>query len=221
MAENKNLSVSCEIESYSSILALIITGTLGVSAFLLLPSIVLGLLTDSGFTEQQIGTVSTCQLFGLATGSVLCIWALKLFTWRDIARLWIVIILLADFFSVFLQDYTLFLVSRFIAGLAGGICVSIAAYALGQTSNADRNFGLFLAFQVAIAMIGSFGFPSVINLVGVKGIFGTLVIIECLTLVLIVNAVPAEKWQQASAGEGGNDRHLWIRHRRGIHDRTG
>ena len=160
----------------------------------------LGLLTSNGFTEQQIGTVSTCQLVGLAAGSVFCIWAVKLFTLRDIARLGITVILLADFVCVFIQDYTLFLVFRFIAGLGGGICVSFTAYALGKTDNADRNFGLFLAFQVAFSMIGSFGFPSVIDLIGVKGIFGTLVILECITLVFILDALPAEKWQQASTG---------------------
>lgn len=189
--------------------ALIAVGVLGVGGFLVLPSIIVGLVADLGFTDQQIGRVSTWQLIGLGCGSALSILMLRQFDWRTAARISLVVLLCGELPCIWLEQYEMLLVARFIAGLGGGLCVSLGAYALGQTAEADKNFGLFLASQVILAIIASAGFPSVIDWSGAAGIFSILCALELIGLIVITQWVPAERWVRAEAG-GGNDARRWI-----------
>jgi hypothetical protein len=190
--------------------ALVLTGTLGVSGFLVLPSIVIGLVTQLQYTEQQIGTVSTYQLAGIGVGSVLNLVLLRNFHWRALARLGLIALFLLDLASIFLHgNYALFGPLRGAAGVAGGICVSFAAYGLGRTRNADRSFGLFLTSQVTLAILGSVLLPGVIDRYGLGGVFGCLCALEALVLAGVTRAIPEGRWQPAAAG-AGNDAMRWL-----------
>lgn len=201
-------SPSRPVDKVSARAALMIVGVLGMGAFLVLPSITVGLVADLDFTDQQIGRIATWQLIGLACGSVLSMLILRHLIWRNVARVSLLILLCGEFPSIWIEQYELLLVTRFIAGVGGGLCVSLAAYALGQTSAAERNFALFLAAQVVFAIVGSFGFPSVIDWSGLAGIFGILCTLELIGLALLTRWVPVQRWVRAAPGEG-NTPILW------------
>lgn len=207
--DSKSSNAAQIIDRGSARLALIATGVLGLGAFLVLPSIVLGLITDLGFSERQIGNISSWQLIGFASGSVLSIWLFRNLTWRNVARVGVIALFLADFLCIFINDYSMFLFARFFAGLAGGVCISLASYVLAQTTKTDRNFALFLTFQVSFAFIGSVGFPSIIDWQGVSGIFIVFCVLEVATILLFIGSIPTQRWVSSGAGQGNNKKR-WI-----------
>ena len=207
-AGTQALEVGRELESGRVLATLIVTGLLGIASFLVLPSLVLGFVSDLGFTEPQIGRISTFQLLGLGLGSVASVILLKYLNWRNLSRLGLVLLLVSDFACTLGGDFTALLALRFVSGFAGGVCVSFAAYGLGLTANTDRNFGLFLTVQVGFAIIASFAFPSVLDIMGVDGIFLILCLLELATIVLVSRFMPDVRRESASR-EHGNDRFRW------------
>ena len=197
-----------ELESGRFLAAVFMTGVLGVASFLVLPSLILGFVSDLGFNEREIGNISTFQLLGLGLGSIASVILLKYLDWRDLSRFSLALLLVSDFACTLTGDFTPLLILRFISGFAGGICVSFAAYGLGQTANTDRNFGNFMAIQVVFAIIASFAFPSVLDLMGLDGIFLILCLLELAAIVLVSRFMPALRWESATQGQG-NDRFHW------------
>ena len=196
------------MESNRFLTAVIITGLLGIASFLVLPSLILGFVTDLGFSELQIGRISTFQLIGLGLGSVASVLLLKYLDWRNLSRFGLALLLVSDFACTLTGEFTPLLVLRFISGFAGGICVSFAAYGLGLTANTDRNFGWFMTVQVGFAIIASFSFPSVLDLAGLDGIFYVLCLLETASIALVSGFMPAMRRESASR-EQGNDRVRW------------
>ena len=197
-----------EMDSSRFLVTLIITGLLGVASFLVLPSLILGFVSDLGFSERQIGQISTFQLLGLGLGSIASVILLRFLDWRNLARFGLALLLISDFACTFTGDFTQLLVLRFISGFAGGVCVSFAAYGLGQTANTDKNFGTFITTQVGFAIIASFSFPSVLDMAGVNGIFLILCLLELLAIILVSRFMPAVRWESAAQGQG-NDMFHW------------
>ena len=197
-----------ELESGRFLAAVFMTGVLGIASFLVLPSLILGFVSDLGFNEREIGNISTFQLLGLGLGSIASVILLKYLDWRDLSRFSLALLLVSDFACTLTGDFTPLLILRFISGFAGGICVSFAAYGLGQTANTDRNFGNFMAIQVVFAIIASFAFPSVLDLMGLDGIFLILCLLELAAIVLVSRFMPAFRWESATQGQG-NDRFHW------------
>ncbi len=192
-----------------TVFSLIVTGALGVMAFQVLPSLVMGMITELDFNQQQTGRVSSAQLSGIAIGSIINLWLIKVMSWRRIAYTGLSCLLVTDVVSMFMVDYPSFLVIRFLSGTAGGICVSFGAFALGNTRMADRNFGLFLSFQVVSAIVANMFLPGVVQSQGIISIFILLVILELLALFLLVKNIPdlEVKSQQAS---GENSVRIWV-----------
>ena len=197
-----------ELESGRFLAAVFMTGVLGIASFLVLPSLVLGFVSDLGFTELQIGRISTFQLLGLGLGSVASVFLMKYLDWRNLSRFGLALLLAGDFVCTLTGDFTSLLVLRFISGFAGGVCVSFAAYGLGLTANTDRNFGIFMTVQMGFAIIARFSFPSVLDLAGLDGIFFVLCLLELAGIILVSRFMPAKRWESASR-EHGNDRFHW------------
>jgi predicted MFS family arabinose efflux permease len=192
-----------------TIFSLIVLGALGVMAFQVLPSLVIGMLRDLEFSQAQIGKVASWQLGGIAAGSIVSLWLVKIMSWRRLAYVGLISLVLTDVASMFIRDYTPFLAIRFLSGTAGGVCVSFASYALGNTRMADRNFGLFLAFQVVSAIVANMFLPGVVLSQGVIFIFITLVVLELLTLFILLRYIPNLEVKAQEAG-GANTPKVWM-----------
>lgn len=205
---NEN-TVNEQLNKNITVFTLIVTGAMGVMAFQVLPSLVIGMLTELEFSQQQIGRVSSAQLGGIAIGSFINLWLIKVMSWRRIAYLGIACLLLTDIISMFMSDYSSFLLIRFLSGTAGGICVSFGAYALGNTENADRNFGLFLTCQVISAIVANMFLPGIVLSHGIISIFIVLIILELLILFLLLHNIPNMDVNDQQA-RGENSRKVWL-----------
>ncbi len=195
---NKNITV----------FSLIVTGALGVMAFQVMPSFVIGMLTDLGFSNAQIGWVSSAQLLGIAFGSILNLRLIKIMSWRRIAYIGVCLLILTDFISIFVTNIYMFVGIRLLAGTAGGICISFGAFALGNTLNADKNFGLLMAFQVFSAIVGNMFLPGVVQSHGIISIYIFLISLELLTLFILLNNIPNLNVEEQEA-TGTNTQRQW------------
>ncbi len=198
-----------QLNNNITVFSLIVIGALGVMAFQVLPSLVIGMLTDLEFSREQIGWVSSAQLGGIALGSFINLRLIKILSWRRIAYVGLGLLILTDFVTMFMMDYLPFIVIRLLAGTAGGICVSFGVYAIGNTRKADRNFGLFLAFQVISAIIANMFLPGVVQSQGIASIFVFLIILELLTLFILLKHIPNFEVQGQQTG-GANSTKVWL-----------
>jgi predicted MFS family arabinose efflux permease len=192
-----------------TVFTLIVTGAMGVMAFQVLPSLVIGMITELEFNQQQVGRVASAQLGGIAIGSFLNLWLIKIMSWRRLAYFGLACLLITDVISMFITDYSAFVLIRLLSGTAGGVCVSFGAYALGTTSKADRNFGMFVSVQVISAIIANMFLPGIVQANGVISIFIALVILELLIMFLLVHNIPNLDVQDQQE-RGVNSGKVWI-----------
>jgi MFS family permease len=191
-----------------TIFSLIVIGTLGIMAFQVMPAFVMGMINDLKLTPSQIGWVSSAQLSGVAFGSFLNLYLIKVFSWRRIATIGIGLLILIDVISIFVTDFVPFAVLRLFAGTAGGICVSFGAFGLAHTLKADRNFGLFMTFQVFCAIVGNMFLPGLVQANGIICIYIFLISVELLALFVLLNNIPNMEVEEQEA-TGGNSKRVW------------
>jgi MFS family permease len=197
------------IDRPGRVATLIAAGTISIAGFLVLPSIVIGMLADLGFSQAQIGRVSTCQLFGIGVGALVTLWMTPRFGWRRIAIVGFGTLLAADLASMMVESYAAFSLARFFAGAAAGIGVSFAAYALGHTRDSDRNFGWYVTCQVAFSIVGALVLPAVVERVGIDGVLVVLCALEIGALLLLVPLIPQARVSRSGGPTGRNDPRIW------------
>ena len=92
-----SLELRQELDSSRFLVTLIITGLMGIASFQALPSLILGFVSELGFSERQIGQLSTFQLLGLGLGSIASVILLKFLDWRNLVRFGLALLLISDF----------------------------------------------------------------------------------------------------------------------------
>ncbi len=198
-----------QLNSPVVLFSVFIIGALGIVGFQVVPAMAIGMITDLSFNEIQVGRVGSAQLWGIALGALITLPMVKKFRWRTIAYIGIGSIILSDLASIWLNEYNAFIVVRFLQGTAGGICVSFAYYALGNTRLVDRNFGLFLSVQVVIAILANMFLPAMVEARGIAVIFIALVTLEVITLLFLIRKIPNMEVKE-HADTGTNDSSSWF-----------
>ena len=120
------------------------------------------------------------------------------------------ILLLTEFASSHLENYTLFLSARAVAGIAGGVAMAVATGALAQRPGVARNFGLFLFTQILLGMLGIWLIPQLVGSYGIKGVFYPLVALEILVLIVCIGYIPALRFSEAKRSRAKNTRLAWF-----------
>ena len=92
-----SLELRQELDSSRFLVTLIITGLMGIASFQALPSLILGFVSELGFSERQVGQLSTFQLLGLGLGSIASVILLKFLDWRNLVRFGLALLLISDF----------------------------------------------------------------------------------------------------------------------------
>lgn len=205
----ENTTPQSSIDTLTTLSALMVIGTLGISIFMILPAIAIAMMEDLGRSEQQVGVVGFAGLIGIACGSILNLVLVKRLALRRLAYLGLLGMLMVDFGTLFVDSHNLFVATRFVSGLAGGIAVSFAAYALGKTSQADRNFGWFLVIQVSFGILALLALPRIITAFGIDGVFATLCIIHLMALLFLAPMIPNILPSNERGASGTNSALIW------------
>lgn len=177
-------------ESALWLTAVTLLGAVAVSVFLYMPIIAGALSNEFHFTPQLVGEFSSLQLIAISVGCFLNVQLSRVFGVRTIGATALILLLLMDFSSPFIQIYPMFLVSRGIAGLAGGVAVSLTTGLLAKSSRPERGFGFFLMLQISLKILALWLLPKVVLAFGLRGLFDCIAALDALALCGVLAVLP-------------------------------
>ncbi len=153
-------------------LSLAILGTVSLMQLLVLPGMVGVLVDGSNISEQQAGIAASANFFGGALIALLMAFQMQGLPLRAISIGALLFAATADFVSAFsANNFELFLIARFAAGVGSGIVYvsTLAAYA--RSSDPERGFGVFVTLQFIVSGLALYVLPVYSGDLGVKGMF--------------------------------------------------
>jgi predicted MFS family arabinose efflux permease len=198
-------------ESTLWLTAVILLGAVAVSVFLYMPIIAGSLSNEFRFTPQLVGEFSSLQLIAISVGCFLNIQLSRVFSVRTIGAIALILLLLMDFSSPFIRTYPMFLVSRGIAGLAGGVAVSLTTGLLAKSSRPERGFGFFLMLQISLKILALWLLPKVVLAFGLRGLFDCMAALDALALCGVLAVLPRQVLYRSRPAAGAkNQSRDWL-----------
>lgn len=188
-------------ESFLWLLATTLLGAAAVGVFLYMPIVAGALTGEYKFTPQRVGEFSSLQLVAISAGCFLNVYLSRRCSVRVIGAVTLAVLLLMDLASPHIRDYSLFLVSRVLAGFAGGVAVSLTTGLLARSSRAELGFGFFLTLQITLKIVGLWYLPKVVQALGLQGLFGYMAGIDALALLGVLTMLPGRLlYEKATVG---------------------
>jgi MFS family permease len=191
-----------------SLAALVSIGVMGVSSLYLQPLLVGGMIGDRGFSEEQAGFIASADLAGLTVATFTALFWLKRLSWRRMALLGLLVMLVASVTTTFVYLPGPFAAVRFLSGIGAGALLAIAMVAIGQTARPDRNFGIFIAAELLFGTVGLWILPPLTERFGFNSAYWLLAALSALTL-LLTRVIP-DAHQPATSGAGRMSLPLWL-----------
>jgi predicted MFS family arabinose efflux permease len=125
----------------------------GYGMLVAMPLISAARLQVFGFSEVQIGQLSSADLGGLALGAVLTSWLILKISRRILVLMGAAIAIVANSLSLGLSDYEIMLLIRLVAGIGSGLYTGVAVANLGATSTPSKSYNwMLLAFAFSSAL---------------------------------------------------------------------
>jgi predicted MFS family arabinose efflux permease len=158
---------------------------IAVGAFLVLPVFVGAAAGDMGLTERQVGFLASGVMSGSALSSIFAIFWIRRVDWRKAGYLSLGLLFVSHITAMLVDDFLLFTLCQFLAGLGGGAAYSLALTALSDNKHPDRSFGFSVAAQVSFQVVGLLALPAVIERVGLDGLLSILAGLALCGLLLL------------------------------------
>jgi len=170
------------IDSRKLLFATLLLHTIGPQTVLLLPGFVQGMVEYMKFTDQQAGYIVSAELWGMTVATIVMMLLISRVNWRHMFALSLGVLIIGNFLSMFLMDYTAFMIVRFFAGLGGGAIVVLCYATFGLTAKADRNFGLGIMFVLVYSAVVFPFMPFIYTKVGMEGMLFLFGAFACVGL---------------------------------------
>ncbi|WP_339672975.1 MFS transporter [Dasania marina] len=175
----------------------------GVAALLVLPLIVGAISDYSNFTEGQIGFLASADMAGMGLLSSLSIFWVRKVNWRVASAVGLIILIIGNVLSVGQDNFGTMLMLRFIAGMGGGIALSVGLACQSDCRLADRAFSIFVAMEFFLTSIGFLVLPRLIEQYGLPGITYTLAAMG-LSALLVCGFLPSRGLDKSIQAGGEN-----------------
>ncbi len=160
-----------DVNSKAVIAALTLLATIAPAAAVLSPLLVGAYVTDIGFTPQQGGTIIAAELIGAALSSLSTFFLISRVNWHKILYGAIFTMIICYGISYVIVSYDLFLIVRFLSGLALGTLMTMTIIVAGMMKDPERAFGFWSLGQIVFAVVGFAVFPKLLPSIGLDGFF--------------------------------------------------
>ncbi len=133
-----------EFDDWRSLTIGIYMALAGYAVMVGLPVISTSWVHNLGFSEVQVGYVTSADLFGLAIGAIIAYFFVAKTDRRFLAIIAASIAIAANVLCIFFQSYEVTLALRLIAGTGAGVYTGIAVATIGGHSRPAFAFGMEL-----------------------------------------------------------------------------
>ena len=168
-----------EFDDWRSLSLGIYMALTGYAVMVGLPVISTSWVNNLGFTEVQVGYVTSADLFGLAFGAVIAYFTVAKYDRRYLTVGAAVVAIVANLLCVFFHDYEITLILRLAAGLGAGLYTGIAVATIGGHSRPAFAFGLEL-FAFAFSQAAELKFLPYLSIEGMYVTFATTFVVGLL-----------------------------------------
>lgn len=133
-----------EFDDWRSLTIGIYMALAGYAVMVGLPVISTSWVNNLGFSEVQVGYVTSADLFGLAFGAIIAYFYVAKIDRRYLASVAAIVAIAANLMCVYFQSYEITLVLRLLAGIGAGVYTGIAVATIGGHSRPAFAFGMEL-----------------------------------------------------------------------------
>ena len=184
----------------------------GYAVMVGLPVISTSWVNNLGFTEVQVGYVTSADLFGLAIGAVFAYFTVAKYDRRMLAVISATVAIAANLLCIYFQGYEVTLLLRLAAGLGAGLYTGIAVATIGGHSRPAFAFGMEL-FAFAFSQAGELKFLPYLSIEGIYVAFAAAFVIGLLFISWLPRR-PAEPALdvEVDVAEPGDQHHVEHRH---------
>lgn len=144
---------------------------LGPAGLILMPMIVGAVVEGYGYSEQQAASLASAEGMGIVVASVAATWWIRRVSWTLALIVGLLATAALNVMSAQLAEFTPLLITRFLAGFAGGSIFSVTVAALGDNRSPDRAFGVAQGVQGAMMFAAFLAAPALVVQFGAGGIF--------------------------------------------------
>ena len=149
-----------------------LAGCISLMSLLVLPAMVGVLVDESPLTEEQAGVAASIGFFGAAAIAFVMAFRMHRLDLRKTAMLGFLLAALGDASSGFIADQpALFMLVRFMTGVATGAAYTAIAAAFAREKHVDRGYGIFITLQFTISGFGLYLVPVYSAWLSVTGIY--------------------------------------------------
>ncbi|KKD00839.1 MFS transporter [Photobacterium halotolerans] len=158
----------------------------GLSYINFLPGVVNALAGSIGFSDAQAGQIVALNGYGGLLGSTIAIFLVRRMRWQQAMYTCLPMLAVIDTGTLWIEDYSVMLGWRFLAGLFGGLCVGIGFSVLARLNNADRAFGTLLLIQFSLGALVIYLLPAFEMLLGAYAVFYLMAGFALLSLIMML-----------------------------------
>jgi predicted MFS family arabinose efflux permease len=179
------VSVRLERDGLSEGLLLAGLATAGLLYLNLMPALIHALTEGLHVSRQTAGLIASVNAYGTAIGNLAGVFVVNRVPPRRCAAWLLIALLVFDTASIFANNQGLLGPIRCAHGLCGGVLIALGFALIGRTRNPDRNFGLLIVLQCALAGGGVMLLPRLVADHGAIPFFGALICVDALMLALL------------------------------------
>lgn len=137
--------------------------------FITAPLFVSALIEHAAFTPEQAGLVIALESSGKVVGSIALMFLVSRVNWRYTTMGALALLAVCNIASMFIRDYEIFRLVRFVAGLTPGVVVPLAYATVAMTSKPERNFAFLLATFLGYLTVASLVLGPAFSAFGLTG----------------------------------------------------
>ncbi|EXJ11436.1 MFS transporter [Nitrincola nitratireducens] len=191
---NRSISRKLPVSNPLSYLFLAFIAMAGLSYINFLPGVVNALAGGIGFNEAEAGQIVALNGYGALLGSTVAIFLVRRIQWQTVMFISFTLLALTDISTLWVENYSIMLGWRFLAGILGGLCVGTGFSVLARLNNPDRAFGTLLFIQFSIGSIVMYGLPTLEEMLNAYAVFYVMagLILISLALMPFLPALPLD-----------------------------
>ena len=149
-----------------------LAGCISLMSLLVLPAMVGVLVDESPLTEEQAGLAASIGFMGAAAIAFVMAFRMHRLDLRRTAMLAFLLAALGDASSGFMVNHpALFMLIRFMTGVAGGAAYTAIVAAFAREKQVDRGYGIFITLQFIVSGLGLYLVPVYSPWLSVTGLY--------------------------------------------------